>query len=170
MLFAFQAARKSGVLLRGVVAALSALPRVSPERAGRWGALWRRRRGRPPGDGAGRTGLVGLEANGFSQAMWTVGQSPARARAASTPLQGITSGVLAIQVKVHLSSLFSLLCLSVPRAPPFLQQLRAIACEQVRIQGSNGVRTTCATSPVTFAICIASLRCPVADHHSIPRK
>ena len=30
--------RKSGVLLRGVVAALSALPRVSPERAGRWGA------------------------------------------------------------------------------------------------------------------------------------
>ena len=53
LLFAFQAARKSGVLLRGVVAALSALPRVSPERAGRWGALWRRRRGRPPGDGAG---------------------------------------------------------------------------------------------------------------------
>ena len=35
MLFAFQAAKKSGVLLRGAVAALSALPRVSGVRAGR---------------------------------------------------------------------------------------------------------------------------------------
>ena len=35
LLFAFQAARKSGVLLRGAVAALSALPRVSGVRAGR---------------------------------------------------------------------------------------------------------------------------------------
>ena len=54
MLFAFQAARKSGVLLRGAVAALSALPRVSRSvhgvRAG-WGAAVAT--ARPPGGGAG---------------------------------------------------------------------------------------------------------------------
>ena len=42
LLFAFQAARKSGVLLRGAAAALSALPRVSPGRAR---AGWPGRRG-----------------------------------------------------------------------------------------------------------------------------
>ena len=53
LLFAFQAAKKSGVLLRGAVAALSALPRVSPEcgRAG-WGAAVAAT-ARLPGGGAG---------------------------------------------------------------------------------------------------------------------
>ena len=72
--------RKSGVLLRGVVAALSALPRVSPERAGRWGALWRRRRGRPPGDGAG-TGHQQPVAAGRS----TRGSAAERAQGTSSP-------------------------------------------------------------------------------------
>ena len=52
LLFAFQAARKSGVLLRGAVAALSALPRVSGVRAGRLDAAVAAT-ARPPGGGAG---------------------------------------------------------------------------------------------------------------------
>ena len=52
LLFAFQAAKKSGVLLRGAVAALSALPRVSGVRAGRLDAAVAAT-ARPPGGGAG---------------------------------------------------------------------------------------------------------------------
>ena len=72
--------RKSGVLLRGVVAALSALPRVSPERGGQVGRGCGGDGGRPLGGGAG-TGHQQSVAAGRSAR----GSAAERAQSTSSP-------------------------------------------------------------------------------------